>query len=277
MLGFALTEAVGLLALMMAFLISFDNYISICVPLSVTLHPYKKTLEFWGHFQRLIMRDVKVIGFAYYRIFIVRISTIYALILYGILFKVYKVLQTLPIIGYILKAWDRIYFVQTIAVYLYPLPTCAFHMGLHSFLMGMEDIYYYLNQDSAYLNAIHSSLKVMRRSPLKMIARIGRVGSDGFSGGMGEPPHGNWRRLVAWTGVALTAIAAKAAVEIYKSKQQTKISIHESDNRKEASKYEEDAGLEARKYESDNKTKVDMAKIQSDADKAKFTKKWWYW
>jgi hypothetical protein len=134
----------------------------------------------------------------------------------------------------ILKDWDRIHFLQVLTVYLYPFTTCAFHMSLHSFLMGMEDIFYYLNKDNDYLKAVFIGLKFLRRSPFGPLRFVGRVGSSGFTGGMGEPPHGNWRRIVAWTTVALGAIAAKAAVDAYNSHNRAKVDMHDSDNRAQA-------------------------------------------
>jgi hypothetical protein len=257
MLGFTLTEAVGLLALMMAFLMLFtiteNTMIYLTVPLLITSQRYKKTLGFWGHFERVIMRNSSLKGLAYYRILIVRLSTIYALVLYGILIKIYKLLKSIPLISYILADWDRIGFVQVIAVYFYPFQTCGFHLGLHSFLVGMEDIFYYLNRDIDYRKSVFVGLKFLRRSPIKSGTMIGRVGSDGFSGGMGQPPHGNWRRVLAWTGVAVSAIVANAIVKAHKNKLDAQATMHASNNNTRADMHASDNNTRADMHASDNK------------------------
>ena len=209
----------------------------------------------------ILMKNVESKGFHYIITLLIHLTAAYMLFLYSVFLMFYKTLKSYYFTNYILSNPNCIYLCQCLALYFFPWTTVSFHMSFHSYLMVMEDLFYSLKINTINSKSLFHFSKVLRRSSIFLGKTIGRGIGDGL-GGMGEPPQGNWRRLVVWTGIATAIIATNTATNMYRINQQKKVDMHKTKTDAQTARYSIDTQAETTRYSTD--THAQTARYSTD-------------
>lgn len=130
------------------------------------------------------------------------------LLFYGIALYFHRWLIGLPtIISKFFIKEDLNFLLQGTICAFFPTYTPWILFGLYTFAYRLEMIFLMLQLNKPLRKHIVRAIQSMRRSPIKLVSFVGRVGASGFMGGSPRMPGGNLQGMVIWGFVVVSSVA----------------------------------------------------------------------